>query len=52
MKPGDQVQLKSGGPIMTIKWIQGEEAYCEWFDKSDVKGHVFNLPQLIPYRED
>jgi uncharacterized protein YodC (DUF2158 family) len=33
-KPGDQVQLKSGGPVMTINSISDGEAWCEWFDKN------------------
>ncbi|WP_414495332.1 DUF2158 domain-containing protein [Stenotrophomonas maltophilia] len=26
------VKLKSGGPLMTVSIINGEEVYCEWFD--------------------
>ncbi len=37
-KAGDVVQLKSGGPIMTVqslKEIQGEPVvFCAWFDKN------------------
>lgn len=29
---GDVVKLKSGGPLMTVSIINGEEVYCEWFD--------------------
>ena len=36
LKAGDVVQLKSGGPIMTITWVGDEygtlNARCEWFD--------------------
>ena len=38
-KAGDQVQLKSGGPTMTVT-IVGENQYgrkkvfCQWFDKN------------------
>jgi uncharacterized protein YodC (DUF2158 family) len=36
-KPGDQVQLASGGPKMTVKWVgesYGEPAIaCVWFNK-------------------
>ena len=28
-KKGDVVQLKSGGPIMTIDWVKGNECQCE-----------------------
>lgn len=45
-QPGDVVKLRSGGPLMTIKFIDGGEAYCEWFDNKDVKGSMFALPQL------
>ncbi|WP_350161385.1 DUF2158 domain-containing protein [Thalassospira sp.] len=38
LKQGDTVGLKSGGPVMTIRWTQNEngevEACCDWFDKS------------------
>jgi uncharacterized protein YodC (DUF2158 family) len=29
---GDVVFLKSGGPKMTVTGIEGNYAYCEWFD--------------------
>jgi uncharacterized protein YodC (DUF2158 family) len=33
---GDVVQLKSGGPKMTVAWCEEEHgvltAYCQWFD--------------------
>jgi uncharacterized protein YodC (DUF2158 family) len=29
---GELVQLKSGGPVMTIDWIEGDQATCSWFD--------------------
>lgn len=37
--PGDTVQLKSGGPIMTVEqvgkhWsIEGSAVWCVWFEK-------------------
>jgi uncharacterized protein YodC (DUF2158 family) len=31
-KPGDVVQLKSGGPLMTVSTVCGEVLTCEWFD--------------------
>jgi uncharacterized protein YodC (DUF2158 family) len=31
-KPGDVVMLKSGGPHMTITEIEGDKAWCEWFE--------------------
>lgn len=33
LKPGDVVRLKSGGPRMTVDWIDtdGHEIICTWF---------------------
>ena len=49
-KVGDTVQLKSGGPIMTIEKIAmyGEErkAACVWFEKTKKMQGVFGLPTL------
>ena len=45
---GDVVQLKSGGPTMTIRFVENDEAYCEWFDNKAVKGARFILKQLLP----
>jgi uncharacterized protein YodC (DUF2158 family) len=46
LKPGDVVQLKSGGPIMTIRNIDGEWAQCDWFDDGKANQKLFNLSQL------
>jgi uncharacterized protein YodC (DUF2158 family) len=35
LKPGDNVRLKSGGPLMTIQKIGDEFANCTWFDEND-----------------
>ena len=46
---GDIVRLKSGGPRMTIRWIEDGDAYCEWFDdKNEIKGNRFSLASLDP----
>jgi uncharacterized protein YodC (DUF2158 family) len=47
LKTGDVVQLKSGGPIMTIRKIDGEWVTCDWFD-DDGKANQkqFTHPQL------
>ena len=50
VKKGDVVQLKSGGPAMTVRWVQqengNEESYCEWFDKAEQKGGRFFTSSL------
>lgn len=40
---GDVVQLKSGGPNMTVTTVEGKEIFCEWFsgDSNEVKRYVF-----------
>jgi uncharacterized protein YodC (DUF2158 family) len=45
-KSGDVVQLNSGGPKMTISWIEHAEAYCVWFDGSKQLGASFPLSTL------
>jgi len=43
---GDLVHLKSGGPTMTVRSIQGDNVECEWFDKGTLKKHQFKLHSL------
>jgi uncharacterized protein YodC (DUF2158 family) len=46
IQAGDVVVLKSGGPNMTVKWVQGTECYCEWFDGKKPMGSSFENSQL------
>lgn len=32
---GSTVQLKSGGPTMTVEWVDEGTAGCTWFDDRD-----------------
>lgn len=34
-EPGDLVQLKSGGPTMTVAKVDNINVYVVWFDKND-----------------
>jgi uncharacterized protein YodC (DUF2158 family) len=47
---GDVVQLKSGGPKMTINkiedWDGGRRAWCKWFQGTDSKEDVFPVSSL------
>lgn len=49
MNPGDVVQLKSGGPIMTIESLTNDTQpmyVCIWFDKNDcLQSH--HLPGIV-----
>ena len=48
-KNGDEVQLKSGGPIMTIQYIDSEieTISCSWFDgKRELKNGSFHPDSL------
>jgi uncharacterized protein YodC (DUF2158 family) len=42
-KAGDLVQLKSGGPQMTVKYFEPSmDSYeCQWFSGNDVKSDWF-----------
>lgn len=52
-KPGDTVQLKSGGPVMTIESMEAGEgvtyALCVWFVKDETKRGNFATYTLTPY---
>jgi uncharacterized protein YodC (DUF2158 family) len=48
---GQCVKLKSGGPAMTIRWIDQDDAYCDWFVSQEAKAAQFRLAQLEPVPE-
>jgi len=46
LKPGDVVQLKSGGPFMTIESVDDADAVCVWFEQSRQNRDKFALIML------
>jgi uncharacterized protein YodC (DUF2158 family) len=50
LKAGDVVKLKSSSPKMTIRFVEGNEAYCEWFAGAEAKGARFTLAQLVEFK--
>jgi uncharacterized protein YodC (DUF2158 family) len=52
LKQGDVVQLKSGGPKMTLDTIGYHVGQCSWFDASmNRQKEDFNLCSLMLYSE-
>lgn len=52
-KTGDQVQLRSGGPIMTVEKYSGEKMVaCIWFEggRGDKKSDNFLEDTLKPFK--
>ncbi|BBL90609.1 hypothetical protein VroAM7_32620 [Vibrio rotiferianus] len=47
---GDCVQLKSGGPVMTVSDTDGSTVRCQWFDMNqEVKTLNFRAETLEKY---
>ena len=47
LKIGDVVRLKSGGPSMTVRSLDGEFVDCEWFSKGELYAHPFPLQMIV-----
>ncbi len=46
IKQGDTVRLKSGGPMMIVKAVEGDEAVAIWFEGSYKQEKRFPLSDL------
>jgi uncharacterized protein YodC (DUF2158 family) len=47
LKEGDTVQLKSGGPKMTVhRFNEDGTAYCQWFAGDKIEGASFPQASL------
>jgi uncharacterized protein YodC (DUF2158 family) len=55
-KVGDMVQLKTGGPEMTVAGADAKDpdkVACDWFDsKGTAKSKSFHEDQLVEYDPD
>jgi uncharacterized protein YodC (DUF2158 family) len=40
-KTGHLVQLKSGGPLMTVREVSDQGVECRWFDKDRLRSETF-----------
>ena len=55
-KPGEKVEIVSGGPAMTVLRVEGKDSEavvtCQWYDKKskDYKSKVFEAVVLRHYR--
>ena len=51
---GTSVQLKSGGPRMTVEGVapQTGRLICSWFDSTTLKREKFSAEALRPFPED
>ncbi|WP_184100962.1 DUF2158 domain-containing protein [Sphingopyxis panaciterrulae] len=48
LEPGDTVQLKSGGPLMTVDIVHSYgEISCVWFAGEKQQSHVFQKTSLV-----
>ena len=45
-KAGDVVQLKSGGPLMTVSEVNGSIVHCRWFVGAEEKSSSFS-PEML-----
>ena len=51
LRVGDVVQLKSGGPEMTVSFILPTgKVFCVWFDQSEKREETF-LPEVLQLTE-
>ncbi|EFL87654.1 YodC family protein [Ahrensia sp. R2A130] len=46
LEAGDVVQLKSGGPLMTVDEVRGETAKLVWFDDHEMRNGTAPLSGL------
>jgi uncharacterized protein YodC (DUF2158 family) len=52
IKVGDIVQLKSGGPLMTVIAVESEKVWTHWFDKDGKRQEMTFLDATLRIESD
>jgi len=47
LQPGNTVQLKSGGPKMTVVEIMGTQIKVQWFEGATLKENIVPASSLV-----
>lgn len=42
------VRLKSGGPPTVVRFVSGDQAYCEWFTDTERRQGSFGVETIEP----
>ena len=48
-KPGDNVKLKAGGPVMTVQDVRGLGVTCAWFNGASHNRCTFHALSLAHF---
>ena len=47
LRTGDLVHLRSGGPLMTVARVQGDEVTCDWStENGEVRSNTYRIAEL------
>jgi uncharacterized protein YodC (DUF2158 family) len=46
-KAGDLVRVRSGGPLMIVDRVDGDQVICTWTDSGDLRSGSFSLAVLM-----
>jgi uncharacterized protein YodC (DUF2158 family) len=46
LRAGDLVHLRSGGPLMTVKNIEGDQVNCIWTEEGEIRSGSFPVALL------
>jgi uncharacterized protein YodC (DUF2158 family) len=49
LEVGDVVQLKSGGEVMTVEKVEGDDVSCVWFEGKRAQRETFAAGTLKKY---